>query len=132
MCDFSVVAENRRDYQAGERLVVTQLGSHTRGTTSPRDRQTAVCLRNNVCLMVHDLPESIRGQYELPEKGEIRAIFMQLPNRESAHRDALTFENGRTILVNDLPLDLEMSVQEARMGAEVAVAKPVAARVQQA
>ncbi len=115
MCDFSIMAKNQRDYRSGEQLVITQLGPHTRGTTSPSDRETAVCLRSGVCMAITDLPRAIRRQYDLPGTGEIRAIFMQLPNRDHAHRDALTFENGRTILVNDLPLDLRMAVQEKRV-----------------
>lgn len=113
MCDFSVLADNQRDYRLGERLIITQFGSHTRGTASPGDRTTAVCLRSGVCLMIPNLPKKIRKAFELP-KGELSAIFMKLPNRERNHRDALVFENGRTILITDLPLDLEMNVYERR------------------
>ena len=113
MCDFSVVAKNQRDYQAGEKLVVTQFGPHTRGTASPSDPITAVCLRSGVCMMIPELPSEIRQQLELP-KGELSTIFMQLPNRLNDHRDALVFDNGRTILVNDLPIGLAMTVHGQR------------------
>lgn len=113
MCDFSVVAKNQRDYQRGERLVITQFGLHTRGTASPDDRTTAVCLRSGVCLMISELPQKIRKSLELPE-GELSAIFMQLPNRDWTHQDALVFDNGRTILINDLPIDLAMTVHNRR------------------
>lgn len=113
MCDFSVVARNQRDYRPGEQLIVAQFGPHTRGTASPGDRFTAVCLKSGVCLMIPNLPKGIRKALELPER-ELSAIFMQLPNRERVHRDALVFENGRTILINKLPLDLEMNVYERR------------------
>jgi len=114
MCDFSVVAKNQRDYLAGEQLVITQFGPYTRGTASPGDRTTAVCLRSGVCMMIPELPKEIRQQLNLP-KGELSAIFMQLPNRSNSHRDALVFDNGRTILVNDLPIGLVMSVYERRV-----------------
>lgn len=113
MCDFSVVAGSQRDYRSGERLVVTQFGTYTRGTASPGDRSTAVCLRSGVCMMIPKLPKKIRKKLDLPE-GELSAIFMQLPNRERAHRDALMFENGRTFLISELPVDLEMTVYERR------------------
>lgn len=113
MCDFSVMAKNWRDYRNGERLVVTQFGGYTRGTASPDDRTTAVCLRSGVCLMIPELPKEIRKSFELPE-GELSTIFMQLPNRDRIHRDALVFDNGRTILVNDLPIGLTMTVYERR------------------
>lgn len=113
MCDFSVIARNQRDYQEGEQLVITQLGPHTRGTTSPSDRKTAVCLRSGVCMVIPDLPKDIRKRYELPD-GELHPIFMQLPNRQNAHRDALVFENGKTVLVNELPLGLRMVVHTNR------------------
>lgn len=130
MCDFSVVAKNQRDYRSGEQLVITQLGPHTRGTTSPGDRETAVCLLSGVCMAIPDLPGAIRRQYGLPPgTGEIRAIFMQLPNRDHAHRDALTFENGRTILINALPLDLCMTVQENRARVASAAVEPSFVRV---
>ncbi len=111
MCDFSVVAERQRDYRSGETLVITQLGHYTRGTTSPGDPATAVCLRSGACLKVQDLPRAIRWRYDL-SKGEVSAIFMQLPNRSGAHRDALFFPNGRTILVNELPLGLILTVHQ--------------------
>lgn len=113
MCDFSVVAQNRRGYRSGERLVVTQFGQFTRGTASPSDRETAVCLKSGVCMMIPELPKEIQKKLELP-KGELSAIFMQLPNRQRAYRDSLVFENGRTLLINDLPVDLEMTVYERR------------------
>ena len=115
MCDFSVVAKNQRDYRAGEELVITQLGPHTKGTTSPSDLTTAVCLRSGACLLIPELPQRIRQDYELPDGG-VSAIFMQLPNREYAHRDALVFSNGRTSLMNELPIGLRLVVSQDRPG----------------
>ncbi len=63
-------------------------------------------------MVIPDLPADIRKRLELPRTGEINAIFMKLPNRDDTYRDALTFENGRTILMNDLPLNLCMTGQE--------------------
>lgn len=123
MCDFSVLAKNQRDYQTGERLVVTQFGAFTRGTASPGDPTTAVCLRSGVCLMIPKLPKEIRKSFKLPE-GELSAIFMQLPNRKRVHRDALVFDNGRTILVNDLPIGLTMTVHERRADILMGAATP--------
>ncbi len=113
MCDFSVVAPNRRDYRPGEELVITQFGRYTRGTASPGDLTTAVCLRSGACLKILELPKEIQKSLELP-KGELSAIFMQLPNRQNVHRDALMFENGRTILINNLPIGLTMTVYKGR------------------
>jgi hypothetical protein len=80
---------------------------------SPSDRNTAVCLRSGVGLSFANLPEEVRTRYELPG-GAISAIFMQLPNREGSHRDAIVFENGRTMLMNNLPLDLAATVEVSR------------------
>mgnify|MGYP001606990918 CR=1 FL=1 len=123
MCDYSVVAKNQRDYRTGERLVVTQFGPYTRGTASPDDRTNAVCLRSGACLMISDLPKEIRESFEL-SKGELYPIFMQLPNRERNHRDALVFDNGRTILVSKLPIGLAMTVHERRPDITVGAALP--------
>ena len=127
MCDYSVVAQNQRDYRAGERLIVTQFGPFTRGMASPGDLDTAVCIRDQACLVVSGLlPWGFRREYNL-SKGELNAIFMQLPNREETHRDALMFENGRTILVNDLPLGLKMDVYDPRaiVSSPAVVVEPV-------
>ncbi|MEK7537195.1 MAG: hypothetical protein AAB584_02010 [Patescibacteria group bacterium] len=64
-------------------------------------------------MKILELPKEIQKSLELP-KGELSAIFMQLPNRQNVHRDALMFENGRTILINNLPIGLTMTVYKGR------------------
>lgn len=112
MCDWSVVAENQRDVVDGENLVITQLGHHTKGTTSPGDPKTAVCLRPGIAVVFSDLPESIREHLGLAG-GANSAIFVQLPREVRGHRDAFTFANGRTILVNGLPVGLSLKTLPA-------------------
>src|SRR5688500_14139093 len=103
MCDFSVVAKGQRDYRVGETLMTTQFGPHTRGFAAPADRHTAVCLREGASLRFTDVPQEIRQRLELPATGPVNTVFQQLPEQAHGHRDALMFENGRTILINDLP-----------------------------
>jgi hypothetical protein len=68
----------------------------------------AVCIPPGARLKLSGVPASLKQQYSLSDSEEV--TFTQLSASSYAYRDAIRFENGKTILLQDLPEGLSAKV----------------------
>lgn len=98
MCDYSLNEYNNRLAVVNELLMTHRFASGTVGLTTPRDREESrcVCVPHGARLSVRLLaPDAISGLGLGVGPHLVR--FVQTGLDAGGHRDALQFENGRTI-----------------------------------
>ena len=106
MCDYSLHSVKTRPAKVGDRLTTRDFGTGTRGFAAPEDANVAVCLLPGTELSFADevrcLPTGLLPWRKRAIKHRT-AIFRQL-NKEwvAAHRDALEFPDGDTVLLTML------------------------------
>jgi hypothetical protein len=102
MCDYSLHAVASRPAEAGETLVTTSFrGTATRGFAAKEQPGVAVCLLPGTELAFeHDVRYN-RYWITTKKAGFRVARFCQIaPRAPEQHHDALSFPDGKTVLVN--------------------------------
>jgi hypothetical protein len=111
MCDYSLHAVASRAAKAGETLVTTGFyGTSTRGFTAKDQPGVAVCLLPGTELAFdHEVTYSRARLYTrcasscVRRAGSCVARFCKIePRAPDQHRDALSFPDGSSVLVNEL------------------------------
>jgi len=126
MCDYSMMAISNRLAIEGEELAAHRFNSGSVGLVarpdldrwrqsqprgvwprlrclfaSPAEPSPVVCIPPGAALRLHDIPASLRQRYFIGEQETVR--FRQISPDAGSYRDAITFTNGRTILLQRLP-----------------------------
>jgi len=122
MCDYSLHGIRNRLAEEGEPLVVHRFHTGSKGLTSPEylkpiqqpknlmailrrifaveSRECAVCIPDGAKLMLSGIPPGIQQAHDLC--GTEAAIFRQLSADAATYRDAVEFENGAKVRLQDL------------------------------
>jgi hypothetical protein len=126
MCDYSIMAISNRLAIEGEELAAHRFNSGSVGLVartdldkwresqprsiwahlkclfaSPAEPSPVVCIPPGAALRLYEIPASLRQRYFIGEEETVR--FRQVSPEAGAYRDAITFANGRTILLQRLP-----------------------------
>ncbi len=120
MCWFSAhETTHSREAIEGEDLVVQQLSDlRRRWLVSPRNTETAVCLRHGSQVRLTEIPENLQKKLRVgPEAIAVfqeshltpRSFFQRLLPPEPIH-DAFLFPNGSYCRVGQLPLGTKVDV----------------------
>ena len=130
MCDYSLHGVRNRPAKVGEKLVITNFGTGTRGFASPDDLRTAVCLLPGTELALASeigysgwtisslIKERLNVRAKTPHK---TAIFRQINKGMVTHHDALEFPDGEVVLLTRLPVGQEATVLQLPAGKHVAI-----------
>ena len=134
MCDYSLHNVNQRLAVEGEPLQVYKFPTGSLGlaspaelrpiSTSPQGRTSwwqtikawfsvpppvcAVCVPPGARLVLRDIPQSL--QLRLDVSAEEEVTFVQLRPELTGYRDAVRFQNGKEILLQQLPVGLELDL----------------------
>ena len=107
MCDYSLMGLPTRLAAEREELVVYGFSTGTIGLASPSDLKTkgtggapAVCIPPGTQLLLRDIPLLLRCRLHVG--GEEEVTFTQITAATNTHRDAVRFEDGREILLQEL------------------------------
>ena len=103
MCDFSLQSVRSRSAKVGDKLVTRNFGTATRGFSAADDLGLAVCVMPGTEMAfageVMCLPTGLLG-WKTRTISHQTAIFRQVnKDKLAAHRDALEFPDGRTVLL---------------------------------
>jgi len=133
MCDYSLHNVHNRLAVAGEPLRVHQFPSGSLGLASPADLRPhdtlpttkrwvqaikdwfstshtvpAVCVPPGARLVVRDIPSSLQKGLGVGQEEEV--TFVQLSPETTGYHDAVRFQNGQQILLQRLPVGLQLDV----------------------
>ncbi len=129
MCDYSLMGVPNRLAKEGEELVTYKFSTGTIGLAQPaevrkgvearpavrtgfwgyfreifavpaRPSVPAVCIPPGARLILADIPQGLQHILEVGTTAS--ATFTQMSANANTHRDAIRFENGREILLQDL------------------------------
>src|SRR5215813_9868833 len=109
MCDYSLAGIPSRLAVEGEQLVVHRFPTGSLGLASPcpslsrswSAKQThAVCIPPGARLLLLDIPKDLQQQFGVRETEEV--TFVQLSATPNQFRDAIRFQNGRTVRLHEL------------------------------
>jgi hypothetical protein len=103
MCDYSLQNVRSRPAKVGDKLTTHDFGTGTRGFAAPEDCKMAVCVLQGTELAFADdvacLPTGL-FRWNAKIANHRTAIFRQInKDKMVAHRDALEFPDGRTVLL---------------------------------
>jgi hypothetical protein len=130
MCDYSLMHYANRLAREGEELIVHRFPSGSLGLVSPADLNRsaqdrsrepqsfwaslkdffaatekcaipAVCVPPGARLLLHSIAGPLRREYGLQAEEEV--TFEQLTALQNTHRDAIVFQNGRALTLQQLP-----------------------------
>jgi hypothetical protein len=135
MCDYSLFAVPNRLAEEQEDLVAHRFPTGSMGLASPADLRRdsnhpagptfwarmkqwflpvaskpipAVCIPPGARMMMPKVPATLQQQYSVSGSEEV--TFTQLSASSYAYRDAIRFDNGKTVLLQDLPEGLTVRV----------------------
>ena len=128
MCDYSLMSFPNRLAREGEGLVVHRFCSGSLGLASPADLQPkqtgvppvrswwaairnffalegersvpAVCIPPASRLILQDIPERMQAEYKIEAEEEV--VFQQIGTDVNTYRDAVQFQNGRVLRLQEL------------------------------
>ena len=109
MCDFSLAGIPNRLAVEGEELVVHRFPTGSIGLASPcasaslcwsAKQNPAVCVPPGARLILHDVPERLQHNLRVGPIEEV--TFVQLSATPYQFRDAVRFNNGREIRLQEL------------------------------
>jgi hypothetical protein len=122
MCDYSLHGIRNRLAEEGETLVVHRFFTGSKGLTSPdylqpmerpkgliaafkrilaaMPNECAVCIPDGAKLILHGISPALRRSHDLCAVE--RVTFRQLSAEAATYRDAVEFENGRKVRLQDL------------------------------
>lgn len=99
MCDYSLMHVASRDAQVGDKLVVTNFGTGTRGFSSVGDCNTAVCIRPGTELAFDEFITPYGSEPAEHKTAIFRQINLHQPHM---HHDCLELPDGRTFMLTYL------------------------------
>jgi hypothetical protein len=134
MCDYSLHNVNQRLAVEGEPLQVYKFPTGSLGLASPADLRPvaisprayagwwqtikawfsvpppvcAVCVPPGASLVLRDIPNSLQQRFGVSAEEEV--TFVQLRPELTGYRDAVQFKNGKEILLQQLPVGLELDL----------------------
>lgn len=108
MCDYSLELYRSRPARAGEVYVSRRFPSGTIGLTAPDDPDTAVCLAADSRLALSKLPVFLRQHIQ---SAEAAATFVR--RDEGPHHDALRFDTGVEVTLQQMGPDVEVTLIDA-------------------
>ena len=123
MCDYSLAGIPSRLAVEGEQLVVHRFPTGSLGLASPcpsvsrwrSAKQTpAVCIPTGARLLLLDIPKGLQQQFGF--RGIEEVAFVQLSATPYQFRDAVRFNNGREILLQQLQCGQRMEVLSLSSG----------------
>lgn len=100
MCDYSLEAYRSRPARKGERYVTHRFESGSIGLTAAGDRSTAVCVAPDMQLRLQGLPKGVQDRFDVRPEEEV--TFVRLDSEPTQYRDAVRFDNGAEVLLQDL------------------------------
>jgi hypothetical protein len=106
MCDYSLSGVRSRPASVGDKLITRNFATGTRGFSTSRDAELAVCvLPGTELAFADDVRRDAAGL--LPWRGKTighrTAIFRQVNRQKLAtHHDALEFPDGKIVLLTSL------------------------------
>lgn len=100
MCDYSLYSLRNRLATEREELVVHRFETCSVGLASPSDLTTAVCIPPGAHLILRDIPERLKTDFELRSEEEV--VFEQRSLDAHVHRDVVRFGNGRQLTLQRL------------------------------
>jgi len=129
MCDYSLMNVPNRLAREGEELVVHRFPTGSLGLASPRDLKcsivtrtapriglwarlreffnppvvqpvAAVCIPPGARLQLQDIPVRLQREVGVGSEAEVR--FTQITAAANSYRDAVRFENGREVRLQDI------------------------------
>ena len=98
MCDYSLEMYGSHPAREFERYETTRFPSGSIGLASPGDCSAAVCIQYDTRLQLDRVPVSLQTSLGIGPTAE--AMFIRLDN--GAYRDAVRFDNGKTISLQQL------------------------------
>src|SRR5262250_229738 len=117
MCDYSLAGMPNRLAVEGEELVVHRFATGSIGLSSPCPSQsrwwfprqtTAVCIPPGARLRLHGIPKGSRRRWHVGITEEV--TFTQLSATPYQFRDAVRFDNGTEIRLQDLNEGMRVDV----------------------
>ena len=123
MCDYSLAGIPSRLAVEGEQLVVHRFSTGSLGLASPcpslsrlwSAKQTpAVCIPPGARLLLRDIPKGLQQQFGV--RGTEEVAFVQLSATPYQFRDAVRFNNGRDILLQQLQRGQQVEVLSLSSG----------------
>ncbi len=124
MCDYSLAGLPSRLAVEGEQLVVHRFPTGSLGLASPcpsvsqwwSAKQTpAVCIPPGAQFLLRDIPKGLQQQFGV--RGTEEVAFVQLSATAYQFRDAVRFNNGREILLQQLQCGQRVEVLSLSSGA---------------
>ena len=100
MCDFSLEAYRSRPARKGERYVTHRFESGSIGLTAAGDRSTAVCVAPDMRLRLQGLPKDVQDRFDVGPEEDVN--FVRLDYEPTWYQDAVRFDNGAEVLLQDL------------------------------
>ncbi len=138
MCDYSLCGIPNRLAVEGEVLVVHRFSTQSIGLTSPADllprvreassnegfwrrlqrrlssaldspqNVKAVCIPPGSTLILNQIPRELRRQWSVEEQEQV--TFLQMSADANTYRDAISFRNGRCVLLQNLTEGIPVKV----------------------
>jgi hypothetical protein len=150
VCDYSLMTVPNRLAHEGEELVIHRFQTGSLGLASPQDVKRAVqprpvvrksvwqairdffdppvavavcavCIPPGATLEVQEIPERLQRQWGV--KCEETAIFTQISATVNTYRDALRFNNGREVRLQDMREGMKVRVMDLSCAEEVETRK---------
>ena len=100
MCDYSLFSIRNRLATEGEVLTVHRFSTGSVGLASPSDLDTAVCVPPGARLLVQEFPERLPSEIGIGQSETV--VFFERTTKPYEHRDAVQFNNGQDILLQQL------------------------------
>ncbi len=100
MCDYSLEAYRSRPARKGERYVTHRFESGSIGLTAAGDRSTAVWVAPDMQLRLQGLPKEVQDRFDVGPEEDVS--FVRLDREPTWYRDAVRFDNGAEVLLQDL------------------------------
>jgi hypothetical protein len=108
MCDYSLYEYRSRLAKEGEMLVSHRFGTGSIGFVSQSEAANsglsggpcAVCIPHGSTLRLSGIPKPVSKEHKVPSEAVVTLV--QLGHEPYRHRDAVLFENGRRVLLQQL------------------------------
>lgn len=108
MCDFSLETYRSRPARVGERYDTQRFPSGSIGLISPGDANTAVCLACDARLRLENIPQDLQQRVGVSDTADV--TFTRLET--GPHHDAVRFDNGMEVTLQQLGLGVRVSLTE--------------------
>ncbi len=100
MCEYSLELYRSRPARKGERYVTHRFPTGSIGLTAVGDRSTAVCVAPDMRLRLQGLPKGVQDWFSVGPEEDVS--FVRLDREPNRYRDAVKFDNGVEVLLQDI------------------------------